>query len=77
MWEDVGYVDPGVVERLIQRLPYGLGNLAADAVRVEAVHSEGEVREGGFDYGKDVRVGVDGEEMEGGILGAGGMLQNG
>lgn len=74
--EDVRHVDPGVVEGLVEGLPDGLGYLVPDPGRVEGVQLEAEEGECGFDEGGDFGVEVDGEEVEGDVLGARGVLED-
>lgn len=76
--DGVGEVDSGIVQGLVEGLANGLGDLAADAVGVEAVDLHVEVGEGGVDAGEELRrVGVGGEEVEGEVLRAGGVLEHG
>ncbi|RDX63957.1 hypothetical protein CR513_57550, partial [Mucuna pruriens] len=68
----VSEVYPGVIQGLVQGLSNGLGYLAANPVRVEAV------RERGFYAGEEFRrVGVGGQEVEGQVLRTGRMLDHG
>lgn len=79
MGEEVGEVDPGVVEGLVEGAADGGGDLVLDEVVVEVVEVEGEVRECGEDGAAEAVVVVEGgeEEVEGEVLGAGGVLEDG
>ncbi|PON75384.1 hypothetical protein PanWU01x14_043510 [Parasponia andersonii] len=76
--EEVGEVDPRVVEGLVEGAPDGVGDLAADEAGVEVVEVEAQVREGGGDDAPEVGVPVrGGDEMEDDVLRAGGVLEDG
>ena len=77
-WYGIGEIYSGVIQGLVQGLPNGLGYLAADPVGVKAINFHVEVREGGSDAGEEFgSVVMGGEEVEGQVLRARGMLQNG
>ncbi|KAB8091424.1 hypothetical protein EE612_016897, partial [Oryza sativa] len=73
--EEIGQIVAGVVERLLQGLPHRRGDEAADAVGVEVVDLELELREHGADEVAERRVGD--EEVEEDALGARGVLHDG
>lgn len=72
----VGQVDAGIVQRLVEGLPDGPGYFPLDPVRVEPVDPEVEEREGGAYAGGDLRVGPHLEEVELEVLGAHRVLQD-
>lgn len=55
----------------------GLGDLPSNPVGVEAIDSEVKVREGNLDARNNLRHVLGREEVEGQVLGASGVLQNG
>lgn len=73
--EEVGEVVAGVVERLLQRLPHRRRDETPDALRIEVVDLEPELREHGADEVAQARVGD--EEVEEDALWAHGVLHNG
>lgn len=74
--EEIGEVDPSVVERLVESSADGVGDLALDDVDVEVVEVEAEVRESGGDYSPELRPALGRNEMEDDVLGAGGVLKD-
>ncbi|OQU92739.1 LOW QUALITY PROTEIN: hypothetical protein SORBI_3001G400101 [Sorghum bicolor] len=72
--EEVGQVVARIVERLLQRLPHRRGDEPADALGVEVVDLEPELREDRADEVPEARVGD--EEVEEDALGAPGVLHH-
>lgn len=75
--EEIGEVDPRVVERLVQSSANGVGDLALDDVDVEVVEVEAEVRESGGDDSAEFCAALGRDEMEDDVLRARGVLKNG
>lgn len=76
--EEVGKVDAGVVEGLVQGAADGGGDKVVDGGGIEGVEVEAKVREGGNDGPEEV-VAVVGcrEEVEDAVFRAGRVLENG
>lgn len=76
--EEVGEVDAGVVEWLVEGATDGGGDEVVDGGGIEGVEVEAKVREGGGDGFPKVWVVVGvGEEVEDGVFWTGGMLEDG
>lgn len=76
--EEIREVDPGVVERLVQGSPDGVGDFAEDEVGIEVVDVELEVRERSRDDAAEIGSATAvGDEVEDDVLGAGGVLEDG
>ncbi|KAF3784110.1 hypothetical protein EJ110_NYTH15557 [Nymphaea thermarum] len=74
--QDVGEVDPRIVERLVQRLADRRRDLATDQARVEAVELEVQVGEGGPHALVQLLLSARGEEVERQVLGARRVLED-
>lgn len=76
--EEIGEVDPGVVERLVEGAADGIGDLSADEVGVEVVEAEGEGGERGCDDAAELVAAVScGDEVEDDVLWTGCVLKDG
>lgn len=76
--QEIGEVDPGIVQWLIESSAYGGGDLALDEVGIEEVKMEVEVREGsGNDTTQLWATALGSDEMEHNILGTRSVLENG
>lgn len=80
--DEVGEVDAGVVQGLVEGAPDGGRDFVFNEVCVEVVEVEGEVREGGQDGAAEISgvtavSGGGGEEVEDDVFRAGGVLEDG